>query len=326
MRKLILIFVLVVLSFTKTKAQNLVYDGSFEDTLHCPWSLNGYISYSLNYWQYSGNISGVALNSCNTDNWGIPQNNSGFEYSHSGNGYIGLICFGGVSQTPDLRKFAVGQLMQTLVAGKKYKVTMHVSLVDSFIYACNNISIYFSDTLPTYNFYDLYKVNFNMTHPIDVNFHQDLSSKVGWTKLDTTFIASGNERWLTIGNFLPDSLSDTTYVGGNVPQTQHAWDYSNYYIDDVSVELYDETGSPTNLPQREAFRLFPNPATSVVYIDGKQSFTGIIIFNAQGSLVEKISTKPTVNYQLSIANYKKGIYFIKVTTEFGMQCLKLVVQ
>ena len=94
----------------------------------------------------------------------------------------------------------------------------------------------------------------------------------------------------------------------------------------VNISGHDGLNSPTNLPKGEAFRLVPNPASSVVNIEGKQSFTSIEIYNSQGSLVEKISTKPIVNYQLLIANYNKGIYILKVTDKNGSQCLKLVVE
>ena len=155
---------IIAVSLSNTlSAQNLVYDGSFEDTIRCPLELNGYIQSTLKYWKKSGNISGVAMNACNTNKWGVPQNSEGYENGHTGNGYICLPTFGVISTYIDFRQFAIGQLKQTLVAGKKYKVSMYVSLADSFIYACNNISIYFSDTIPTYSFYDLYKVQFNFT-------------------------------------------------------------------------------------------------------------------------------------------------------------------
>jgi len=94
----------------------------------------------------------------------------------------------------------------------------------------------------------------------------------------------------------------------------------------VNVSGHDGLNSPTNLPKGEAFRLVPNPASSVVNIEGKQSFTSIEIYNVQGSLVEKINNKTIVNYQLSIANYNKGMYILKVTDKNGVQCLKLLVE
>jgi len=68
----------------------------------------------------------------------------------------------------------------------------------------------------------------------------------------------------------------------------------------------------------------PIPATSVVNIESTAPFSGIEIYNMQGSLIEKISTKPTINYQLKIDNYSKGIYTLSLITNNGIYHEKLI--
>lgn len=58
----------------------------------------------------------------------------------------------------------------------------------------------------------------------------------GWMRVSGEFIASGDEEYLTIANFHPDSSTDTVRVNG-YPN----WDISYYFIDDVSVTLCEDS-------------------------------------------------------------------------------------
>jgi hypothetical protein len=287
----------------------------------------------LKHWKYS--LRTGYFNACDTSivpwnisNWGIPQNKNGFEYSHSGKGYIGIATFGSF-QSPNYKCYAIGSMNQVLESGKKYRIKMYVSLADSFITACHNLAIYFTDTLPTYTT-SSYIINFNLTNNLPIQFNQNLSNKVGWTLLDTVFTASGYEKWLTIGNFKKDDESDTTFVGGNLPQTASwQWDYSAYYIDDVSVELVDETGlSSTNPNQSLAFKVMPNPCNGSFVLEGRyNNVLTVIIQNTAGAMLYNKNIQPqNKRVKIDDAALAQGIYFVKVTTEYGLQCLKLVVQ
>ncbi len=59
----------------------------------------------------------------------------------------------------------------------------------------------------------------------------DLSSKTEWTLVCDTFVASGNERYITIGNFYIDSLSTFTPLDSvcSLPNPFNCASY--YYID-----------------------------------------------------------------------------------------------
>lgn len=295
-------------------AQNLVVDGSFEDTIRCQnQPFTSYLQQSLKYWKYGGYISGISFNSCNWSRYSTPQNDAGYEIPHSGQGYIGIPTFGELTNTPDSRKFATGKLNQTLQANKTYRFSLYVSLSDSLIYSCNNLSIYFSDTIPTFSVYDSYKIQYNLTHPINVNFHQNMSNKVGWTKLDTTFIASGNERYLTIGNFLKDAQSDTNYVGGNtVISGNYYWDYAFLYIDDISVELYDESAIQSSEAESQKIEIYPNPNNGIFTVTSNTNeLCNMEVYSMMGDAVFNDNFRSSK--QIEVANHlAKGIYLCKV--------------
>lgn len=213
------------------------------------------------------------------------------------------------------------------MAGKKYHVGYYVSLADSHIVACNYMGIHFSDTVPTFNNIGTYPVP-----PLNasVEFHQDLTNKTDWTKLDTVYIANGTERFITVGNMRDNTQCHGIYVGGNSSCTgSYCWDVAVYLVDDVFVELLDETGiSPTNLTQREAFKLVPNPSNGSFVIQCPANNAVICtIQNISGQEVYN-KTIQTQNMQAKIddAILAKGIYILKIADKNGVQCMKLVVE
>jgi hypothetical protein len=100
-------------------------------------------------------------------------------------------------------------------------------------------------------------------------------------------------------------------------------------IDDVSVELVDESGlSPTYLPKGGAFKVVPNPSNGSFVIQCiENNLVTCSIQNLSGQEVY-IKTKQAQNLQVKIddATLAKGIYILKVADKNGVQCLKLVVE
>jgi hypothetical protein len=296
------------------------------------WS-TPYTYQNLTHWRYAGPLSGFTFNACNTGAQGIPQNAWGYEPAHSGNGYMGIVNY--MQNT-----YAVGELSQALQANRRYRVSLYVSRSDSCIYACNNFGAYFSDTVlinPNTTGGNPFLI---LTHPVNANFHQDLKSKEGWTKLDTTFIATGNERWITLGNFLTDAQSDGYYVGGNLPVTCCLWiDQSGpyfycrtwssggagYYLDDVSVVLDDDTGLEG--VGEAGVQVFPNPNQGAFTVALARPGMGVVeVFDLLGRQVFTAPLQGQGRQELH-PNLAKGIYTCNVIQN-GQVVLqtKLVVQ
>jgi hypothetical protein len=190
-----------------------------------------------------------------------------------------------------------------------------MSLVDSVIVSCKNIGIYFCDTIPS-SYIDPtppYTFHWNLTHQPELQFYKDLSNKVGWTTLDTTYTASGYEKYLIIGNFLSNSQSDSTNVGGNAPITgNYGWQGAIYYFDDVRITLLDGTGinSPTNLPKGEAYKVLPNPNNGSFTIQTNEFDKQVqfVLTNTMGQVVDNIPVKSSSTMYKN-NNLTNGIYF-----------------
>ncbi|MEN9610613.1 MAG: hypothetical protein RLZZ628_1427 [Bacteroidota bacterium] len=90
------------------------------------------------------------------------------------------------------------------------------------------------------------------------------------------------------------------------------------------VALPNATDETTHLNQK--IHLYPNPATADITLDFTDlNPTGFTIWNAQGQLMDKqwisVSTKT-----ISLANYVKGIYWVRVQTSEGIGCQSFVIE
>jgi len=169
------------------------------------------------------------------------------------------------------------------------------------------MGIHFSDTVPTFNGLNTYPVP-----PLtaSVEFHQDLTNKTDWTRLDTVYIANGTERFITIGNMRDNTQCHGIYVGGNQTcSVNYCWYAAEYLVDDVFVELLDETASPF-IAKNEAISILPNPNNGSFKIK-TDAFTkpiAFVITDALGHVIDDITlTGSSTNY--ANKNLPKGIYF-----------------
>jgi gliding motility-associated-like protein len=228
MRKTFLFLLVLFLLIGKERCvgQNLVPNGDFEQYIGCPIYLCQIDS--CLFWTnpiISTLGSSDYYNRCSTVYAGVPNNIGGFQETHSGNGYSGiLIYYNGTS--PDYREYIEVPLKYTLEAHSCYHLSMYVNLGNNSQYACNNIGVYFSDFLISGigNYLPLpFTPQFN-------NITTDLSDTLNWTLIEGTFQATGGEKFLIIGNFKNDANTNITTVNptGSV-------EGAYLYIDDVSV-------------------------------------------------------------------------------------------
>jgi len=245
--------------------------------------------------------------------WGVPQSYGSNQAAVSGNGYILIPTFDSIYlPVGGARGFAIGKLKQTLVAGKKYRVGYYVCLADSYIVACNYIGMHFSDTVPTFNS--------SMSAPSpaitpQIEFHQNLTDKENWIKLDTTYTATGTERFVTIANFRDNTQCHGIFVGGNVAQTSQVWDYAIYLIDSVFVIAEDGVGlSPSLSSAENGVGIFPNPNNGSFTLSYKRNITAptfLAITDVYGKEIDNLAIEnTTTNYQNN--KLSNGIYFYSI--------------
>ena len=226
-KKLILVCCLSSFLIEGALAQiNLVKNPSFENLSTCPTTLT-LLHDALN-WHTPINGGGGTpdlLNSC-AANWvvSVPSNfqNNGYQYPHSGNGYAGLL----VAQSGNsIKEYMQGELIDTLIGGKTYCVTFYANLINLSRAYIKSLGAYLDNgsiICPGSGAYAPYT-------PQVVNSTQPLYDTVNWMKIEGSFTATGNESYITIGDFFPDSVSGIGIIG-----SPPSWQ-SYYYIDDISV-------------------------------------------------------------------------------------------
>ncbi len=215
------IFILFIFSSLSITAQNLVPNSGFENFTTCPVGFsqfNGFVS----DWTNPNAASPDYMNACaNPFPAGVPQNGTGYQTSHSGNGYAGFY-----SGSDSYREYVQVQLTSPLVAGTTYAFKMFVAVHNKSKYAIDDIGANFSVNAPTSS--GLAFLNGNPIAQIANTPGNVITDSSNWTLVSGNYIAAGGERHLTIGHFNTDATTTTVQINYG---SQGAY----YYVDDVSL-------------------------------------------------------------------------------------------
>lgn len=257
-------------------SQNLIPNPSFEYYTSCPTV--GFYSVNQAFpWFNPTHNAPYYCNACSSNpQLSVPNNMGGFQYARTGNAYVMTTTFYG---TPDGRTYVETPLLDTLRKGVKYCLEIFVSLSDNSEYTTNNLGVYFSkDSISdqTNWFYYLPYIP-QIEHAMIIT-----TDTANWVLISENYIASGGEKYLTIGNFRNDADTDTLRIGTSGM-------YAIYYIDDVSLyscNTIDKTNSTLFIPN--TFTPNGDGKNDVFKVVGEniKVFQGMI-FNRWGELIYK---------------------------------------
>ncbi len=240
MRILPMIFILLLLNLFNQQlhSQNYIANPSFEEVSGCPDDY--YQIYKSPPW-FSPNCEplrpdrhGYAVlftskNPCSGDLTGVPKNSWCSQFAHTGDSYAGIVVFSLKTTAPTYRQYLETKLNQPLEAGKKYLLSMYYNIcyyvpvsADVICFKTDSLGAYFSATMVDKN---------PNCGPLPVSGQlldsaREISPSPKWYAFNGCFAATGNEQYLTIGNF-----------GGNISSNCAAVDSIGYFvfIDDVSL-------------------------------------------------------------------------------------------
>ncbi|MEP7265489.1 MAG: hypothetical protein ABI772_13370, partial [Bacteroidota bacterium] len=201
----IFFFILIVSFFCKAQV-NLVPNPSFEIYDTCPdyaASIPAY--YNAIYWAipwtqpYTPENSTDFFHSCDisVNLLGTPYNYEGFQPTHTGSGYAGLIAF-----QLNYREYLETELLDSLIQGKKYCVSFYVSFANMARIACDGIQAYLSDTFVHYDDpqFGLLSLPAQVQNPSG----NVITDTLNWVLISDTLTALGGEKFITIGNYKDD--------------------------------------------------------------------------------------------------------------------------
>ncbi len=159
----------------------------------------------------------------------------------SGNAFVGIFCIRVNPQRniKDIREFIESPLIEQLEKDSIYKIELSLSLDGESNIAIKNFGILFSEYLMQSS-KDLKLLALKPQIEFNSSF---LDNSENWITLQAFYKASGNEKFITLGNFRSDRTT-TKKRRATVKQKgkRQKWGLSNnekaayYYIDDVTVE------------------------------------------------------------------------------------------
>jgi hypothetical protein len=306
MRKIFIVIFLFLAS--KTNAQNLVLNPSFEDTIACPTTTA--IPMQCEYW-YTANIGSPDYFSeqpdifCSTSY--VPQNGGGYQYARTGIAYVGLATFGSTlfPSHANIREYVGGILSDTLKQGHEYCVSFYVSVAEELKYVTDGIGLYLSvDSAVDYTI----NTNLSFIPQISNPAGNIIYDTLNWVQISGTYIAFGGEKYLTIGNFKDDA---NTMIDSTSATSLNAY----LFIDDVSV-IDCTVGIGEVNDSGSNGRLYPNPARTVVYYEDNLNDIekGIIqLQDISGRNLKTYNLKSGTNrIAIPVSDLAKGIYMVKI--------------
>lgn len=315
MRKITLLLLTFYFSLF-TYSQNLVPNPSFEENTYCP---NFFGNFEVNYWQ--SYLTADYYNSCCTTGIvSVPFNFLGTQNASSLNAYCGLYSFTRTTTAPDYREFIGTQLVNPLILGQKYYVSLKVTLADSSNCATNNLGILFSTQSINFGYNPLIQT-FNFAH---INSSSIITEKEKWITIADTFIADSTYKYVYIGNFFDYFHTDTLLLYTSACNPYYCFDSTEcnayYYIDDICISndsLECDVSSRIQLNKSsKLLNIYPNPANNILFISNNLQNVNIIklkIYNSQG-ILEDVYYDFKDEY-INIQKYEKGIYYLIIETK-----------
>jgi gliding motility-associated-like protein len=212
--------------------QNLIKNHSFEEhTGNC--STSTFYDNIVKYWFTPHPLSTPDYhNECYVPPNGqnVPYASKGFQYANEGKAFVGIAA--------DALNFEYVSILldNKLEKGKKYCGFFYAVLANNrHMSAINRIGMAISETIPLITG----SQRIPLIPQIYYNTLSLLSDTLNWVKIEGEFIATGNEQYVTIGNFYPES--QTTYADSVIRAPY-------YYIDNVWLYECEEDSIPTEPP------------------------------------------------------------------------------
>lgn len=154
----------------------------------------------------------------------VPYGNFGFQFPRSGNNFLESSFY--CNTCP--RWYPRNRLKNNLIAGKLYCAKYHIVNTNFNRIAIDSYGIYFGDSsLDT-----ITKCSIPLTYlnPQVVNQNGIITDTLNWIPISGTFVASGNEKYMVIGNFKSNAATNTLLLNPTLTVMGN-----DIYIDDVSL-------------------------------------------------------------------------------------------
>lgn len=295
------------------EGQNLVPNPSFENLLNCPTvpslacggPFNDEIAFCTSNWQNVEYGSADYYNACDTGLMGVPNTYFGYQYARTGVAFTGLIIY-----PPGYNEYIGTFLTTSLIPGVKYYVRFYTNHEPNFQIgypdSTDVLGALITNGLPDTTS-SMLSPTFQGVIPLIAQINNPdglfLIDTLNWVEVSGSFIATGGENFITIGNFKDTSLT-------------HGHGY--FYIDDVvvttdslfTIGINENTQNPNLL-------VFPNPFENKINITVKgNELLEVSLYDVTSRKIfnQSFANSTTINTE----QLAKGIYLYEVRNKSGV--------
>ncbi len=228
-----LLIISISLTSITAYTQNLIPNPSFEEMLDCPSNhTTTYDPIKTKDWYSPSRGTPDLFSSCSLfPKVSTPRNFTGTAYPPDGGNYVGMY-FGSPKHSNkwDYREYLTCRLLEQLKKGKEYQFRFYARPATYNGYLIDRFSFLFtSDSVLANHDQLLSDVDFQTILVDTLEEHND------WYVIDLIFKATGNEEFLTIGDFIPPGQANIEKM--SVDSKMKEDDDASYYLfDSFSLE------------------------------------------------------------------------------------------
>ncbi|MGB0888070.1 MAG: T9SS type A sorting domain-containing protein [Vicingaceae bacterium] len=298
---------------------------------------NDSLIYVITGWSNTGNIPNVQIYDPANDNWltgtPVPNNNTYKAFGATGIIIDNTIYYhGGASMAtnfPGQSRLIAGQINPndpTQITWSSFMFTNYVSYRAATIYdSWSNLPLFIGGSDITYNYNGIAYNGSGGVEPKEFSIGFDVSSSLPLGYGETENIVTLNSTPFN-DVILPMDIRGVAfpfqpinYIAGGMWRNQKVSN-KTFKLELQHSTLISEAIQPLD------FQLYPNPTSELVNLIFKTTKNKTIkLINVVGKSVFKTTTN-TTSFQLDVAKYPKGIYFIKLESEKGISSQKIVIQ
>ncbi len=225
----IAILVLCGLQFNQAQDTNLVYNPGFEEYDDCPQDYTPMdLSHKLiPHWTYPTHATPDYFNRCSSGIVAVPSNFAGQSEPKDGDAYAGAILSG---TSESYREYLQGELKTPLEAGQQYCVTYYFRLASYSQIAVDQLSLLFSEE-------EIAVEGKNALGGNPQIKNQDglfLDNIEDWQQVCQVYVATGKEKYFTIGNFKDYNHTNYVIVDKSIVNLRNKA-YAYYFFDKVDI-------------------------------------------------------------------------------------------
>lgn len=257
-------------------SQNSIPNCSFENFSACPTNFS-----QINHcedWYSPGEGTPDYCNACSTsDLCCVPNNLWGNQMAYDSGGYTHIICYYPLQNRVEYLQV---ELACSLLSEVSYNVSFMVSCSDRSRYAIDGMGLQFSaDSLLQ-----------NGTNFISLQGYPDISNtpgsilknKTSWMEISGVYTSTGDEKFITIGNF----IDNTNLQTHTFPPSSNELLLASYYIDYISITPTISTlnlGNDTTLCSGESLILNASINCANTYSWNNGLTDSIIVISSSGN-------------------------------------------